>query len=154
MNQANYFEFCETRGGFPSWLEEGENPELDKYREREKAIYYNEETAKKFVNVYRTKQCYGGPEEGGWYYTEGEFLGCYGMYAPDRANLAAQRVKALMNEEPTYHTGYGDHDGVDAAGDGDDHYLIRGGAWGKDEIVVRTENQLGENYPKRTPRYC
>jgi hypothetical protein len=30
---------------------------------------------KHFVNVYRVEDYYGGPEEGGWYYKEGIFVG-------------------------------------------------------------------------------
>ena len=29
-----------------------------------------------FVNQYEVDRCFGGPEEGGWYYDRGEFLSC------------------------------------------------------------------------------
>ena len=35
-----------------------------------------------FVNVYDAASAYGGPEEGGWYYNDYTFIGCYGAF-PD-----------------------------------------------------------------------
>ncbi len=32
-----------------------------------------------FVNVYEVDRCYGGPEEGGWYYDAGQLLATYAV---------------------------------------------------------------------------
>ena len=34
-----------------------------------------------YVNLYQTTKCYGGPEEGGWYYEEGVYHSCMGAYS-------------------------------------------------------------------------
>ena len=34
-----------------------------------------------YVNLYQTTKCYGGPEEGGWYYEEGVYHSCEGAYS-------------------------------------------------------------------------
>ena len=108
----------------------------------------------KYVNMYRTSRRYGGPEEGGWFYTQGEFIKCYGMYSSrGDANLKVARLQNTLNHEPTYHSGYGDHDGADPSGNGDDAYLIPGGAWGKDDISFLVEDRIGTNFPRYTPRY-
>ena len=108
----------------------------------------------KYVNMYRTSRCYGGPEEGGWVYTQGEFIKCYGMYATSgRAMLVKLKIQDTLDHEPTYHMGYGDHDGADSSGSGDDAYLIPGGAWGKDDISFLVEDRIGTNFPRYTPRY-
>tara|TARA_R100001230_G_C5557613_1_gene83245 strand:+ start:28 stop:360 length:333 start_codon:yes stop_codon:yes gene_type:complete len=108
----------------------------------------------KYVNMYRTSRCYGGPEEGGWWYTQGEFIKCYGMYSSNGdANLKVKRLQESLTYEPTYHSGYGDHDGVDPSGNGDDAYLIPGGAWGTDDISFLVEDRMGANFPRYTPRY-
>ena len=110
--------------------------------------------SKYFVNVYRTERAYGGPEEGGWWYNKGEYLGSYGMYAEGRANLVRERVRKLYKDEPkTYHMGYGDHDGVDSSGEADDNYLIRGGSWGSDNIEIVIENKEGCDYPRYRPTW-
>jgi hypothetical protein len=110
-----------------------------------------------FVNLYRTTRAYGGPEEGGWWYTQGEIVQSFGMYSTqDRAKRVKQIVQKVIDNErkqPTQHTGYGDHDGVDAAGNGDDNYLIRGGAWGAEDLEIRLETKQGTNFPQYRPVY-
>ena len=115
-----------------------------------------------FVNVYREEQCYGGPEEGGWFYNSGEFLYCGGMYRDPgtdwRFGGRAPRVAQIITKrhedyKPTYHMGKGPHDGVDSEGHGDDHYLLQGGAWGDDKVTVLIEEHMGRDYPKYRPHY-
>ena len=111
---------------------------------------------KTFINIYRTTRCYGGAEEGGWYYTQGEFIQSFGMYSEKRASRVRQVVQRILDNEkaePTYHMGYGDHDGTDSAGFADDNYLIKGGAWGNDAIEIRLEDHAGRNFPKYRPTY-
>ena len=151
----NYFEYCETRGGCRTWLDEGVDPKLDKHNRRMRRNRPNEDTCKWYVNLYRIERCYGGPEEGGWFYDGGELLKSYGMYSKKLAYDLRKLIEGkLKDEKPTYHTGCGDHDGVDAAGDGDDHYLIPGGAWGYDSLRVKMEPYQGANYPIYRPTYC
>lgn len=33
-----------------------------------------------YVNVYEITRCYGGPEEGGWWYDEGEIVESHGPF--------------------------------------------------------------------------
>ncbi len=33
-----------------------------------------------FVNEYETDRCFGGPEEGGWWFDTGRFIRCRGIY--------------------------------------------------------------------------
>ena len=109
-----------------------------------------------YINIYKITQCYGGAEEGGWWYNSGEFLKCVGMYSSrDRANKVASIIKKQMKEyKPHYHMGNGPHDGVDPDGFGDDDYLQLGGAWGFDNIVIQIEEDMGEDYPRYRPYYC
>ena len=47
-----------------------------------------------YVNLYQTTQCYGGPEEGGWYYEEGVYHSCMGAYSSqEEAQKKADRLR-------------------------------------------------------------
>lgn len=48
----------------------------------------------KFINVYLVRRCYGGPEEGGWWFDAGELLRTVVVAAAD----AGERAKALEAE--------------------------------------------------------
>jgi hypothetical protein len=50
------------------------------------------------VNAYAVDRCYGGPEEGGWYYDDGRPLGSIMVRNSDEAIDAA---KALLRERFT-----------------------------------------------------
>ena len=39
----------------------------------------------KYVNVYEVSQCYGGPEEGGWWFTAGELIETIGPVLEEEA---------------------------------------------------------------------
>ena len=49
--------------------------------------------------------------------------------------------------------GFGEHDGVDPDGFGDDNYLIRGGMWGDKKLRARIEDHPAEAYPQERPHY-
>ena len=114
---------------------------------------YKSPRYKEFVNMYLTTQCYGGPEEGGWDYESGEFLRCYGYYSRKTAEEVKKLILAKLEHKPTYHMGHGPYDGADPEGFGDDRYLIPGGAWGNDDIIIRLEDHMGADYPKYRPFY-
>lgn len=109
-----------------------------------------------YVNVYRTAREYGGPEEGGWYYSTGQFLGSEGGYSKiedawakrDRVN----RSKYNGNLKG-YSMGHGPHDGADPDGNGDDNYLMVGGEWGADDIEIYIEEHTGRSFPTERPYY-
>ena len=50
-----------------------------------------------YVNVYRVERCYGGPEEGGWWYTSGEPEVC--IRVPNMAS-AIKVEKHLVEKYP------------------------------------------------------
>jgi|TARA_Y100000310_G_C20363306_1_gene660004 hypothetical protein len=133
-----------------------EDPRSQLHRDRrwDKEPDYASPHYKGFVNMYEAIQCYGGPEEGGWFYEEGIFLRCYGYYSNKVAEEIKKLILAKLEHKPTYRMGHGAHDGVDPEGFGDNHYLIPGGAWGNDKIVIRVEDYKGYDYPQRQPRYC
>ena len=139
---------------FCEWLSyDDPRKKLHDERWRIKEGDYKSPRYKEFVNMYITTRCYGGPEEGGWFYEEGEFLKCYGYYSRKTAEEVKKLILAKLEHKPVYHTGCGDHDGVDPQGFGDDHYLIPGGAWGNDNIVIILEAHMADDYPTCTPRY-
>jgi len=49
--------------------------------------------------------------------------------------------------------GYGDHDGVDPEGFGDDDYLMKGGQWGDKKLRARIEDHPAEAFPQERPHY-
>lgn len=109
-----------------------------------------------YVNLYKIESCFGGQEEGGWYYDRGEFLECLGTF-PD--TIAGQKAaentcETFKNEETSYRMGHGSYDGVDSNGNPDDRFIISGGAWGRGKIRARIQKHEGQNYPVTTPYYC
>lgn len=113
-----------------------------------------------YHNVYKTEQCYGGPEEGGWWYQRGTLLeavptrtvdDCNSAWAEERKAIQERYLAATSRE---YRMGNGPHDGADPDGEGDDAYLQLGGAWGVSEIRVITSNKKGKSYPAERPHYC
>ena len=108
------------------------------------------------LNVYEIDRCFGGPEEGGWYYNRGEFLECLGIFPDTRdGRKAAENARESFKSELTsYKMGHGKHDGVDSNGDPDDRFIISGGAWGCGEIRARIQKHEGQNYPETAPYYC
>ena len=57
--------------------------------------------AKRYIAEYARTQCYGGPEEGGWWYNVTEFAG----YQYCGSNKKAKEQLELQSEdlEPGYH---------------------------------------------------
>lgn len=85
-----------------------------------------------WLNVYNVQRCYGGPEEGGWYYDAGELL----LSVPlldciDEAAVRAELEKEYSNEGryPAYS-------------------VLSDGAY----RITRSFEQ-GRNYPEERPHY-
>ena len=83
------------------------------------------------VNVYSVERCYGGPEEGGWYF---DWLECIEVY-PCR-NKAAEDMRALLEDE-NEHKKWGDISSV----------------LGGRDIVVYIEETPKESETKERPYY-
>jgi len=114
---------------------------------------------KKYWNVtlYETGRAYGGHEEGGWYYDVMEPVSEPKLFptketAEAYAKEYSERVK---NQKTGYRMGYGEHDGVDPDGYGDDDYLLAGGVWGEGGYIALVhEGTAQPYYPEETPYYC
>lgn len=117
-----------------------------------------------YINVYDVGQAYGGPEEGGWWYATGEFIKTIGTAATLEEAIAIQDAyeackawavngATKLKRQTAYRMGHGQHDGVDANGDGDDSYLMRGGRWGEGSLKASIEEHPGRDYPTERPRY-
>ena len=100
---------------------------------------------KYYFNVYLKERRYGGPEEGGWFYTWYEFqttLESRSLFSTSEeacGHAADLTAKIREDQEPIYHMGNGPDDGINEAGEGDDRYLLPGGSWGEDEVLVSAE---------------
>jgi hypothetical protein len=107
-----------------------------------------------YVNVYEVRSCYGGGEEGGWWYNAGEPVGCKGRFAdPQTAYALAKELRKKIQQPTEYHMGFNSLDGCDSDGNGDDNYITVGGAWGKSDIVVSVESHPPREFPEERPRY-
>lgn len=55
------------------------------------------------VSIYGVDRCYGGPEEGGWYYDAYNFAGVSERVYPEDIEAAKARVLALFeDQQPRY----------------------------------------------------
>lgn len=107
------------------------------------------------VNVYEIDRCYGGPEEGDWYYDRGTLVS--DDLFPN-LELAIEYAKKVQKElkssaELPYKMGTGPNDGLDPNGDPDDNYIERGGSWGTGSYQINVERKVGADYPTETPRW-
>lgn len=87
----------------------------------------------KFVNVYLEDQGYGGPEEGGWYYTYGEYL----RTAIVETEEEAEKLKEY------FENGEYSNEGRPS--------MYHSNSQG--EYRVRIEDQPGRSYPEERPYY-
>jgi len=87
----------------------------------------------RFVNVYRVDRCYGGPEEGGWYYDAGEIVETHIVVGEQAARLLSNALIA----------GRFSNEGSRGLGS-----VLSAGEW---RICV--EDCPGENFPKEAQRY-
>lgn len=86
----------------------------------------------RFVNVYLVSRAYGGPEEGGWYYNEGEPV----------------RSHRLLNSES--------EEEVEATEQAwcDEHNPNRGtSSWLDGHYEVRVQDHPAESFPETKPYY-
>ena len=111
---------------------------------------------KQYVNVYETYQCYGGPEEGGWWYMAGELVECLGPMPKVEAEAIAKAIRygTDYKVKSRYLMGYNSTDGCDSEGNPDDDYIMVGGAWGQTEVISLVNDERGEEFfPAERPRY-
>jgi hypothetical protein len=88
-----------------------------------------------YVNAYEITQGYGGPEEGGWWYTIQTPIASLQVTTKKEANKAYHYLVENYADE------YRDtHDYYSAAGDGCD-------------FVIYLEDEYGHFEPSETPRY-
>lgn len=52
-----------------------------------------------YLSIYTVGQCYGGPEEGGWYYNRHEFKGAKLYQTLDLAHAAAEKLMSWIANE-------------------------------------------------------
>lgn len=49
-----------------------------------------------YIGVFAAGRCYGGPEEGGWWYDTGELIATYIEWSEDDARATADRLRLLF----------------------------------------------------------
>ena len=88
--------------------------------------------AVRYVNVYEETREYGGPEEGGWYYTVGEVV--ESVKVPRNADVhVVEKIVARLRETHI----------------GDD----RRNNWSRSHFRVVVEGHPARPYPAQTPHY-
>ena len=108
----------------------------------------------KYLNIYELAQAYGGPEEGGWWYTYGEPVESTAVINLQQSIKTCDNLNDKFRKfKSGYAMGLCDHEGVDPDGYGDDNYLIRGGTWGDKKLRARIEDNPAEAFPQERPRY-
>ena len=107
-----------------------------------------------YLNIYELSKAYGGPEEGGWWYTCKELIESNEVTNLTRAKKQAEYLnKKFQSTESSYAMGFGEHDGVDSSGEGDDNFLIAGGHWGNTNVRAILEKKPGVDSPTDRPHY-
>lgn len=89
-----------------------------------------------YVNVYDITRCFGGPEEGGWWYDAGECIQIHrvaGRNEAECSNMAHALRDRLRADFPKT----------------DKRYSVLGG----DDYDIFIEDEPGRDFPQYTPRY-
>ena len=102
-----------------------------------------------YISLYRHSRCYGGPEEGGWWYSTYELMGYIPFASIEQAEAArtaleeqasieaaAERAAHRLSDEAMWAR-------VDRGEDIEDDFCS--GEEGDTTFVVYTEERLGEN---------
>src|SRR5262245_24713944 len=92
----------------------------------------------KWVNVYDVSRCYGGPEEGGWWFDAGTCEAAHPCYSDEDANVLVEALKRVYDGRRQE-----DRNG------GIGRYSVLGGG----DIVIVIEDDKGKNFPDEWPRY-
>ena len=87
----------------------------------------------KYVNAYEVGRCYGGPEEGGWWYDAGNPLASI----PCRTEEEIEAAKKLL------------HDIFDEEYNKNGRYSVIG----TDDLVVYVEDDFAAPFPAERPHY-
>jgi hypothetical protein len=100
------------------------------------------------VAKYRLSQAYGGPEEGGWWYTEHDFEKVVVAFTYEaQASAACRRLNAEVNQDP----------------DGGSVYMVvdiprweSGDGWEgfDDEATPTLRTDVPLHLPEHRPHYC
>jgi hypothetical protein len=84
-----------------------------------------------YVNVYRLDRCYGGPEEGGWWFDAGNVVHSFQMTSLTQA----EALVTILRQQFT---------------DGGHRYSVRPN---DEDYAVAVEPTPGESFPKERPFY-
>jgi len=107
------------------------------------ADLYDAFTDWQYINVYEVVQCYGGPEEGGWWYYAGTPIESIKVFSSEKRAevLNALHKRYQLDEVGAYY--------------GDDPEQRRGStsAAGGFDIVISQEYAFAQPYPTKRPRY-
>lgn len=121
-----------------------------------------QETQPAYVSVYHRERCYGGPEEGGWWYDRCELQGSKAFASREEAEAwlesAKVEVERIRREEAPARAramaSLPDEDVVPCPANCDEGYIPTGWSDGGETMVV-VEDVKGErdNMGEPTPHY-
>lgn len=96
-----------------------------------------------YLNEYRIKRRFGGPEEGGWYFDAGTFITCHGTFPTREAATSAREAKTdwLANRRAGLYP------------PSDARSMFPKPSWPSGWPELRIEPHPGRDFPSETPRY-
>jgi len=117
---GQYIKHWPKTGAARYWIERYNNWEL-----------YEDQV--KYVNIYEIWQCYGGPEEGGWWYEAGAPIQCHNVFSKKQAIRRAIEVSKEYeyDYQPRIDDSRNNH------------------AW-----YICFDSNAAESYPDQRPHYC
>lgn len=117
------------------------------------------ENANAIVAVYEETQRYGGPEEGGWYYTHLELVRFTITDSADEAQELASKVQKGLDDYNTsnalnhnYYDGLPDEDEVPCPSGYSEGYIPNGWITGE-KMYCYIESKPGEHTTRNVPHY-
>lgn len=113
-----------------------------------------------YVAIYEVERCYGGPEEGGWWYDRGTVLDCWKLNrsetrkvkrAPGYYTTPMDRLKpGIMRRFERYAT---KHYGMIKPDPKRPSWRGRYSVIGGPDIEIRVMNRVPDNFPAERPHY-
>ena len=105
----------------------------------------------KFLTAYTVDRCYGGPEEGGWWYDNYQPIASIPVLNDSDLKSAKEKFSKIVASD-RYRTGSLTEAEYLRESDEPDR-MMRGEVWGEEKIVVLEEEEAMENQTKGRPSY-
>ena len=145
-------------GNRAGWLKQSQNEVLDDLYEKHQMQRIDKPV---FVSLYETSRAYGGPEEGGWWYTNYNLESSKKFYDREEAENFAERLEGEIEQQNLNEESLSSTRGFESIPESPEvskslypeGYIPLGFSGSAKNYIVMVEDVSGENETKERPHY-